>query len=543
MLVTLPFVLLLLDYWPMRRLQPENPVFKTSSLKKLIIEKLPLFVLVVVSCVITYIVQQKGGAMVHIHNLPLSFRISNAMLAYIKYMAKMIYPVRLTVLYPLPTKHFPLWQPILSFVILTAISAAVIYTARRRKYLPVGWLWFVGTLIPVIGLVQVGAQTMADRYTYLPLIGLFIMIAWGIADLTSKWRYQKVTLGITSAIVIIAMLICTRLQLRYWKDGFTLYEHTLAVTKNNYVMHNNFGDVLYNKGQTEQALDHFNQALQIKPEYADALNNKGRAFIKLGKIEEAVEILNKALRLNPNSTQALTNLGTALKKHGNLDQAIQQWQNVLNIDPENLNIRYSIALALAQQQKYDDAIDHFNEALRIKPNWPEVHYNLASVYSILGRKNLAVNHYSEALRLKPDYLKASVSLAHTLYELGQIQSALAQYYEALQYEPDLIEALNGLAWILSTTDNAEIRNPQSAIDFAHKACQLTNYQNPGLLDTLAAAYAADGKFPIAIQTAQKAIKLAQTSEQKNLENEIQKHLLQYKASKPYLEPLPKTLSD
>jgi tetratricopeptide (TPR) repeat protein len=559
MLVSLPFVLLLLDYWPLGR----------GQRGRLIAEKIPLFVLAAASSLVTYIIQQQTGAMAGADKLPLTFRTTNALVSYISYIGKMVYPSRLAVFYPHPFNKLPIWQLIVSAVMLAVISTIVIYMGRRRRYLVVGWLWYLGTLVPVIGLVQVGLQAMADRYTYLPLIGIFIIVSWGAADLTAKRRYRNTGLGITASIILVALLICTRMQLRHWQNSLTLFGHALEVTENNPIMHNNYGEALLENGQLEESVTHFNEALRLRPADFEARYNLGLAFLRQGKIDEAIACFteslrtsdkpykvhndlglayaekgkldlaignyNEALRLKPDYVKAINNLGSALKEQGKIDEAIKQWERALQLRPDYANPHYNLGVTMAERGKYDDAVRHLNEALRTRPDWAEAHYDLGGIYVRQGKLKLAVEQFAEALRLKPDYLTARVSLAHTLLALGQVRSAIEQYYKILQFEPDNTDALNNLGWFLATTEDTSIPNSAEAVKFAQRACELTGHKDPHFLDTLAAAYAAAGRFDDAIATAEQAVNAAKTSGQEELAGEIQKRMELYKAGRPYHE--------
>jgi len=403
MLVTLPFVLLLLDYWPLQRLRLKRQGTDQTSLEaesvknedgdsawKLLAEKVPLFILVACSSAITIIVQRSAGAMKTLEKYPVNIRIINAFVSYLGYIVKMFYPTRLAILYPLQPYNIPKWQPWVFLLILIVITALVIYGGRKRRYLLVGWLWYLGTLIPVIGLVQVGSQAMADRYTYLPSIGIFIIVAWTAAELQLKLRRQRIALATLAALAIAALVICTRLQLRHWKDNITLYEHTLAVTEENFV-------ILYN--------------------YGDALSKKSR-------LDEAIVQFRKALRISPNEPDVYNNIGAALKEMGNIKEAIENWRKALALDPRHQKAHINMGLAMSELRSYEQAIYHFQEALRAKPDWPEAHYNLGGVYLRQGRFDLAALQCVEALRLKPDYLIAQASLAHILVEMGQIEKAV-----------------------------------------------------------------------------------------------------------------------
>jgi len=581
MLVTLPFVLLLLDYWPLGRFNEQqkdtrgatrlSKLGDTCWLKvtawHLLVEKIPLFILVVASSVVTFIIQKSAGAMTMGKQLPLSLRIGNAVVSYICYIGKLFYPRPLAVLYPY--HELSIWQSITCFVIVVVASAAIIYIGRRHRYLITGWLWYLGTLVPVIGMVQVGVQSMADRYTYLPSIGIFIMVAWGASELFSRHRYQKTCLSIAAAAALAALLIVTRSQVRYWQSSLALFEHAVKVTKNNFVMYDKIGNELLEQKKIDEAIIYFDKALLINPKYYKALNNKGRAYLDMGKNEQAATIFNEvislkkdwpdvynylglsytykgeldravqyyeqALRLKPDYVKALNNLGAVLSDQGKIDQAIEKWQKALQFEPDYPNSNYSLGLAMAKKGQYEQSARYFERTLRVKPDWSDAHYNLAAVYYRLGKPELSLKHCAEAVRLKPDYLLARLSLAHTLFEMGKIEAAIGQYQKILQFEPNRVEVLNDLAWILATTEETRFRNPSQALEYAQKACELTNYKRPELMDALAAAYAAAGEFEKAIQTAGKAVELANSEGQKKLAEEIQNRLRLYKTGQPYIE--------
>ena len=565
-LVTLPFVLLLLDFWPLGRIPLAQRSGQKASLQsksvgircygisvlRLIAEKIPLFVLVAALSVVAYIVPQRAGALELGERLPLNLCVANALVSYIRYIGKMIYPSALAVLYPHPLNTLPAWQPIVSCVVLAVVSVGIIYAVRRR-YLVVGWLWYLGTLVPVIGFIQQGSHAIADRFTYLPSIGIFIMVAWGAAELLApaasiceakrRGWYRKIGLGIAAGLLFAVLLICTRMQLRHWKNSLTLYEHTLAVTENNYIIHSNYGNALTEEGRYDEALLHFSRALRINPRYSKARNDIGRVFLKQGEIDEAIACFNEVLRLKPDYHKAHYNLGIALQKQGKLNQAIEKWKKALHLKPDFPNANFNIGLALTHQGNFDDAIKHFNEALRAEPDWPEAHYHLGGVYYRQGRLDLSVEQCIEALRLKPDYLKARITLAHTLVEMGQIRPAVEHYYTVLQIEPDNLYVLKNLAWILATVEDTRLHNPATAVRFAQRACELTSYKQPEALNTLAVAYAAAGRFSEAVATAEKALELAQSLEQKQLTEEIRSCLRLYKAGRPYIESSPKASSD
>jgi predicted TPR repeat methyltransferase len=346
MLVTLPFVLLLLDYWPLRRLK-----WRTVA------EKIPLIILSVISCVVTYIVQQSGGAITEIRIIPLGLRLSNALVSCASYLGKMIYPTDLAVLYPFPINGLPWWQPTCAFLLLASLSVFAVYTARRGRYILTGWLWYLGTLVPVIGLVKIGVQAMADRYTYLPSIGIFIAIAWGAVQLLSRWRHCRLALGISAGLLIGLMIICTRQQVHYWRDSFTLYKHALNVTENNYKMHHNLGSILSAQGKLDEAIRHYRRALQIWPSYAQAYNNLGNMLSAQGKLDEATRHYRRALEIRPDSVEVHNNLGSVLAMQGKLDEAIRHYRRALEIRPDSVQAHRNLERALAEQGKLEQAID------------------------------------------------------------------------------------------------------------------------------------------------------------------------------------------
>ena len=500
MLVTLPFVLLLLDYWPLGRLQLGRDVSNKARLH-LVWEKLPFFVLSTVSSVITFLVQQSGAAVATAEKLPIGFRIANALVAYSSYIVKMVYPSRLAVLYPLSGHDLLTAKPVVSLIILVSLSAAIIRIARRRRYIAVGWLWYLGTLVPVIGLIQVGEQAFADRYTYIPLIGLFIIVSWGLADLLAKWQHRKITLALSAGIVLVAMLLCTRIQVRYWQNSFALFGHALDVTENNAGMHRAMGLSLVSQGRFDEAVSHCRQAVQINPNSARLHKSLGVTLAAQGKFEEAISSYRQALQLKPNYAEAHNNLSVALQFKGRSNEAIAHLRRALEVEPYYAEAYCNLGVVLQSQGKLDEAVSCYRRAVQFKPDFAEAHYNLARVLADKNKINEAVTHLKETLRLRPDWL----------------------------------DPVNNLAWFLATHKDSEFYDPQEAVRLAYRACELGGYNQPNLLDTLAAAYAAAGRFSEAIATAERALALAQSSQQKELIEQIQNRLDLYKASHPYIE--------
>lgn len=450
MLVTTPFVLLLLDYWPLRRLRsaecgvrnsgPSTP--PASSALSLLLEKAPFFLLAVASSTITFIVQRKGGAVST--SLTVGERIANALVSYVRYVGKMFWPRDLSILYPHPG-HWPLWQVIASAALLLAVCAAVVLLARKRPYLAVGWLWFCGTLVPVIGLVQVGIQSMADRYTYVPLIGLFIMLAWGLDELipARSWRGKAAALGAGLALAACALL--TERQIRFWRDSEALFGHAIQVTRDNYLAYNNLGFYLSGQGRIAEAMENYRRSLKINPAYEDALNNLGYALAGQRKFTEAIPLYEAALRVRPNHPEVHNNLGNALSETGRIDEAIQHYLIVLQQKPDHADAHNNLGIALAMKGKVDEAIPHFHEAIRCKPSYASAHSNLGNALAAQHKLDEAISEYQTALQLKPEDPQAHNNLGNALAEQGKTEEAIAQYREALRLNADNPEAHFNLA--------------------------------------------------------------------------------------------------
>jgi tetratricopeptide (TPR) repeat protein len=406
MLVTWPFVLLLLDYWPLGR-------FKPGCAGRLVLEKIPFFVLAAAVSVVTFRVQRQGAAVETIQNLPLAARGENALIAGCRYLGKTFWPTELAVLYPHPG-HWPLGDVFLAAIFLAGLSGLLVGLCRQHPYLLMGWLWFIGTLVPVIGLVQVGLQSMADRYTYLPSLGILILTIWGADALTRHWRQQAMFLAAAATAAIICCMVLTRMQLQYWQDGETLFRHTLAVTENNYIAHYNLGVALDEKGRREEAIPEYRAILKIQPGYARAYVNLGADLDKTGQSEEAMSDYQEAVRLAPDNPFARNNLGIALFKQGRTDDAIKQFQEAVRLAPDDAGPRNGLAAALYTQGQHDEAVQQFQEALRLNPDFAEAHFNLACVLVERGQTGEAIKQFQEALRLKPDYTEARDKLSKIL---------------------------------------------------------------------------------------------------------------------------------
>jgi len=379
MLVTLPIVMLLMDFWPLDRFRcgEEEPGLRQfiSRAAPLLKEKFPFVLCSFFSALITIYAQHNGGSIANLTAVSFQLRFENALVAYVKYIGKTIWPHDLAVLYPFPSS-IPLWQVISSLLILLLVSAAAVWTGRRRPYFFVGWFWFLITLVPVIGLLQVGVQSMADRYSYIPVIGLFIMAAWGVPDLTKGLKHRQGILALLACTVITASAALTWQQLGYWKDSFSLFQHTLQVTTGNYIIHNNLGNAFVNKGDLEAAIKEYRMAVQISPNDEDAHYNLGHVLASKGNLDAAIKEYQEVIRINPNYIDAHFNMGDTFDSKGNLDAAILEYQEALRINPNYTKALNNLGIDLASKGDLDAAIQKFQEAIRINPDDSGSHNNL-----------------------------------------------------------------------------------------------------------------------------------------------------------------------
>jgi tetratricopeptide (TPR) repeat protein len=433
MLVTMPFVLLLLDYWPLNRLSD----FSVRVLLQRVVEKIPLLVLAVGSCVVTVLVPEKVLAG---NRLSFALRMENAVVSYVTYLWQMIHPSGLACLYPDPTNHLPLWQVAGALGLLLAISGAAWAFRRTHPWFVVGWLWYLGMMVPVIGIVQISYYGHADRYTYLPQIGLYLMLTWGAAELCAGWRHRRVVLGVGSAIILAALIFCARAQTAYWLNSESLWTHTIACTSDNAITHNNLGGALLQKGRVDEAMVHFQQALQIKLDFAEAHNNLGNALLHKGGVDDAMVHLQQALQISPDYADAHYNLGNALFQKGRVDEAMVHYQKALQINPIYAVAHNNLGYALFQKGVVDEAIVHYQQALQISPEYAEAHNNLANALLHKGAVDEAIVQYQQALQINPDYAEAHNNLGYALFQKGAVDDAIVHYQKALQIKPDYAEA-------------------------------------------------------------------------------------------------------
>ena len=435
MLVSLPFVLLLLDYWPLRR--REAP-------RSLLLEKVPLIALALASCLVTLWAQHSGGTVISTAGIAVGVRAANAAVSCVDYIAKMLYPLRLAAFYPHPSTTLPAWQVVGSVALVCAGFASALACAKRKPYVTVGWLWYVITLLPVVGLVQVGAQAMADRYTYVPLIGLFIALTWLAADAYaamasrdgSSWR--AAVPAVVGSAIVISLALHTFAEVRYWRNNETLFTRAIEVTRNNALAHYNLALDLQNRGRSADAARHYLAALRIDPKMARAHLNLGTVLLKEGCFEEAYEAFDAALELQPGSAGAYQGIAAALAGQGRAAESAECYREVTRIEPNNDLAHYNLGNALFRLGRLDEAAEEYHQAVRFNPSLVGAHHNLGVVFQHRGQNALALKEYRETVRLSPDDPKEHDALAVVLCSLGDYAGAWEQVRETVRCggEPD-----------------------------------------------------------------------------------------------------------
>jgi tetratricopeptide (TPR) repeat protein len=447
MIVTLPLVLLLLDVWPLRRLAPwplahsdGKPRTAPIPWSSAVGEKIPFFSLSAATCVVTYLVQNSGGAVKAVTAYPAWLRVENAAVSYLVYIGKTVWPSGLAMFYPY--RHdLPAWQAGLAGAVILGITALVLFRIRSWPYLAVGWLWYLGTLVPVIGLVQVGDQARADRYMYLPMTGLAIMLAWGVADALRRWPRLETPVAVLASAALVLWAAVTADQIPYWKNSRTLYQHALDVTPQNYRAHMLLGLYLIDiPGRLPEGIDHLEASVRIEPDYAVAHYNLGIALLRTpGRLTDAIAEFEAALRIEPDYAEAHNNLGNALlRSPGRLPDAMAEFEAALRIEPDYAEAHNNLGIGLFRAGRLPEATAEFEAALRIEPDYAEAHANLAGALSQTpGALPRALAHYEAALRLEPDLAEVHYNLGVILAKMpGRLPEAISHLRTAQRLDPN-----------------------------------------------------------------------------------------------------------
>ncbi len=554
MLVTLPCLLLLLDYWPLRRAGYSFP----SLLK----EKIPLLGLSAISCAATWLSPEKIDAAAR---LPLWLRIENCLDSYCVYLRQTIWPADLAVVYPNPTQAFPLWGLAGSFVLLCGVSVAAYALRKQRPALLAGWFWFLGMLVPVLGMAQISFCAHADRYTYLPQIGLLVAATWVTADWAGEIQFPRALLAGAAGLILCALGIAAWHQTSYWEGSAALWTHALGCSRANYVAETNLGLALAQTGNTEAAASHYREALRINPRYAlaqydlgvsleaqgqtaeamsryrealridpacaEAYNNLGNALGGQGRIEEAMNCYTEALRIRPDYADAENNRGNVLFRKGRVADAIAAYGAALRINPADADAANNMGNALLQQGRMEEAIVSYRNALRVDSRCAEADFNLGVALERQGRIEEAISSYREALRVNPAYADAHNNLGNILLSQGKYAEAISQVEKAHELQPSNMILQTNLASMLVTVPQASLRDGARALRLAEQASQSAGGNDPHSLRVLAAACAETGAFPKAIEKAQEAMRLAEAQSDTPLADALRREIEIYRAGR------------
>jgi Tfp pilus assembly protein PilF len=443
MIVTLPFVLLLLDLWPLRR----------ANRLAILWEKLPLAALAAGASLATYVAQQQGHAVRLLSSLPAGLRVANALTTYIVYIARMFWPAKLAVYYPY-SHNLPVWRAVAAGAALAGITVLAVRWFRRYPYLAVGWLWYLGTLVPVIGLVQVGGQSSADRYTYVPMVGIAIMLSWGAADLLKRYPRARTVAVVSAVAACSACSVLTWLQLRYWANTGLLFEHAVEVTTDNHIAHNNLAAYYLTQERNEEAWGHVIEALRIRPNYAEAHVNLATILRRLGKMNESEGEYRAALSLQPDNVEAHSGYGALLLGQGRVNEALREFEEVVELRPEFANGHYDLGRMFATLGRRDEAMAQFSEAIRLRPDHAEAHHSLGVALVSRGRLNEAIAEFGAEAQLKPTDASVHNNLGMLLASVGRLDEAIAQFSEALRIKPDFDAARKSLEAALARRDKS-----------------------------------------------------------------------------------------
>jgi tetratricopeptide (TPR) repeat protein len=560
MVVTLPVVLLLIDVWPLHR-----------SLAQTWREKIPFFALSAASSVVTLVVQHHGGSVASLTNLSLAARSANAVVSYARYLGQLVWPHALAIFYPHPL-HWATTSVVAAALLIAGLSAAALRWGRRLPFVGLGWWWFIVMLIPVIGLIQVGQQAMADRYAYLPSIGCFILLAWSANAGVARWSWGRIATGLAAMVTVVACGALTIAQLRHWRDSESVFRHAIAVTEKNHLAHNGLGYVLLEQGRLDEAVAEFGRALELQPAFAEAHLNLGNARLRQGREDDALVSFKNAAAARPDFAIAYSNLGVLLLRLGRIDEAVIALEKFAELEPHDATARLDVGNALLLQGKSDAAIARYREALLLDPGNPDAHNNLGNVLLQTGHEAAAIEEFQTALKNLPTHANAHYHLGEIALQRGELdeaekhfqktvaaqpeaadarrqlgaialrkgswREAAARYETALKLQPENISTLCDLAWLRATAPDATIRNGAQATTLAQQANRLTGSANPAILSVLAAAYAEAGRYAEASATARRALEKTSRESAPELAEMLSHQLKLYQANTPFHEVAP-----
>lgn len=431
MLVTLPFVMLLLDYWPLQRLTVDNTKF---TFRRLVLEKVPFFISGLTVGTVTFLVHRAMGALTPFAASSITARLGNALVACTCYLGRTFWPVKMALPYP-RVEHWPPGSIILSALLIAGVCVAAVGLGRKQPYIFTGWFWFLGMLVPVSGIIQWGEHSMADRFTYLPSIGFFILLTWVMGEALSEWQMPKTVIGTGVALALGACAVVTRGQLAYWRNSETLFHHALSVTQNNYVAYCNLGMFSVNQGRMDEAEGYFASALTANPDYAPALNNLGAALFHRGRVKDAAACIQRSLQIEPSDVSAHFNLGQVHVAQGKLQEAVGNFETALRLQPDYFVAHQNLAAVLIRLGRMDDAVQHLRLILREKPDDAELLSNLGSALAMKGELDQAVICFRRAIQCAPEKADTHFNLGNALVMQHRPDEAILEYKEALRLNP------------------------------------------------------------------------------------------------------------
>ncbi len=538
MLVTVPFLFLLLDYWPLKRFAPAAPnkfrhqrtTQARASIRTILLEKIPLLLLSFACCAATVLAQRHF--IDPIGHLSLMERVGNALLATIVYLRQLVWPSGLSVFYPHPRHTLSIVQVSMAALFLAVISAAAGMYRRKYPFFFTGWFWFLGMLVPVSGIIQVGEQSHADRYTYLPQIGLYILGTWFLADTLCSWRHRRIILSAAMASAVVILMCSAWKQTKYWHDGRTLWTHALAVNPQNDTAHISLCDLELRENRLDDAIFHARKALEIRPDSADAHSRLAVALSASGRNEEAMVHFRKILETHQVRPRLHYNLGTLLLNNAHLDEAIAEFQKELTIQPNFVEAHNNLGTALEQKGDLNAALVHFEKAMELEPHLAKVHHNIAMILLQQGQVDEAVAHLQKELEVNPANVEAHNDLGIAWSQQGRIDRAINEWQKALELQPDNLKAYCNLVWVFATFPDDAIRSGAKAVAFGERALQLSGEKDPRIYQLLAAGYAEDGQFDKATETAQRGSQLAINQGNYALARTLESNINRYRRNLP-----------